>query len=264
MTAPALHETLTGVPVMRGMLLIEHPVPWNSVVERPRPALPESVRSLCASQGIRINLISPCHDRTGPPRWFLAIFGGRDTVLTELPRHRQQACLGSFLEQPTLGRPVTRPIHLVCTNGARNAECGTTGLAVARAAAAAAPGRTWESTHTGGCRFAPNLICLPSGVHYRGVGPDDASTVIRANDDGRIALPWYRGRAGVAPEAQAAEWAIRRMTGLTGLDAVTATKIRIDTNGEDRHITLHTDAGAHYARVRRRGRSLTSYDIQPR
>ena len=67
----------------------------------------------------------------------------------------------------------------------------------------------------------------------------------------------------MAPETQAADWAIRRLTGLTGLDAVTATATRIDDNGEDRHVTLHTGAGVHYARVRRRGRSLTAYDVRP-
>ena len=56
------------------------------------------------------------------------------------------------------------PVLLVCTNGRRDVCCAVRGRPVALDAAAAAPGRVWEASHTGGHRFAPTGVLLPHGA----------------------------------------------------------------------------------------------------
>ena len=53
---------------------------------------------------------------------------------------------------------------LLCTNGRRDVCCAVRGRPVALAAAAARPGQVWETSHTGGHRFAPTGVLLPSGA----------------------------------------------------------------------------------------------------
>ena len=56
------------------------------------------------------------------------------------------------------------PVLLVCTNGRRDVCCAVRGRPVALDAAALAPGRVWEASHTGGHRFAPTGVLLPHGA----------------------------------------------------------------------------------------------------
>lgn len=101
------------------------------------------------------------------------------------------------------------PILLVCTNGRRDVCCAVRGRPVALTAATSRPGRVWECSHTGGHRFAPTGIVLPSGQTWGRLTEDTALLALAAERRGEIpaelnAPSYDRGRSCVRPEAQAA------------------------------------------------------------
>ena len=59
-----------------------------------------------------------------------------------------------------------RPLFLVCVHGRREVCCAVRGRPVAQALAARWPGQTWECSHLGGDRFAPNVLVVPDGTTY--------------------------------------------------------------------------------------------------
>lgn len=132
--------------------------------------------------------------------WAAAARGDADAVLASLPG----------LEHTDAN------VLLVCTNGTRDQCCALEGRPVAAAAAAAAPGRVWEVTHTSGHRFAATTVLLPAGVlHGRVV---DAVTLLQAADRDELVLTGYRGRSTWSPGAQVAEEHIRVAETIVGLD----------------------------------------------
>ena len=119
-----------------------------------------------------------------------------------------------------IGTPVTGPVLAVCTHGAKDMCCATYGRPVARELAAAAPGRVWETTHLGGDRFSGNVLVVPDGYLYGHVTGDSAPRVAAAALAGEVLPDLLRGRTWASMPAQAAEIAVRRITGLTGVDDV--------------------------------------------
>ena len=119
-----------------------------------------------------------------------------------------------------LGTPVTGAVFGVCTHGSKDMCCATHGRPVAKALADAAPGRVWETTHLGGDRFAGNVLVLPAGFLYGHVSAATAARLAAASDDGRVLPELLRGRTSVDMRAQVAEIAVRRVTGLHGVDDV--------------------------------------------
>ncbi len=134
------------------------------------------------------------------------------------------------------------PVFLVCTNGRRDVCCAVRGRPVARDAAVQRPGQVWETSHTGGHRFAPTGVLLPSGVTLARV---DAPDVLAALDAAALGeLPAHllgprhdRGRSALPPTEQAAESAVRALTRTVGLNAVrvsdsadvgAGTRVRVD------------------------------------
>jgi hypothetical protein len=106
------------------------------------------------------------------------------------------------------------PLYLVCANGRRDLCCARQGLPVYNALAAATQASpeplVWQCTHVGGHRFAANLICLPGGLLYGRVRPENAPAILEADSQGRIYLPNLRGRLSLPPVAQAAELYLRQ------------------------------------------------------
>jgi hypothetical protein len=119
-----------------------------------------------------------------------------------------------------LGEPVEGPMFAVCTHGAKDMCCATFGRPVASALAQRFGDRVWEVSHVGGDRFAGNLLVLPDGLLHGQLDPDSAVAIASAAMDGRVVPDQLRGRTAATPVEQAAEVAVRRLTGLTGLDDV--------------------------------------------
>lgn len=93
---------------------------------------------------------------------------------------------GGSLPTPTNTPPGDdEPLLLVCTNGKKDVCCAVRGRPVALALAERWPEQTWECTHTGGDRFAANVLLLPDGAIYGGLGTDTALEAVEAHRDGR-------------------------------------------------------------------------------
>lgn len=119
---------------------------------------------------------------------------------------------------------------LVCTNGRRDVCCAVRGRPVADGAAAAIPGQVWETSHTGGHRFAPTAVLLPSGLVLGRLTVSAAATAAAAVESDEF--PWDlsgpahdRGRCALSPPAQAAESAVRHQVGVRGLNALSVAEL---------------------------------------
>ncbi|AUG79982.1 sucrase ferredoxin [Kitasatospora sp. MMS16-BH015] len=116
------------------------------------------------------------------------------------------------------------PIALVCTNGRRDRCCALLGRPLAAELAAAGHSEVWEVTHLGGHRFSPTMLVLPYGYAYGRLTETAAKEVLAATAAGRTAPAWSRGRSYWDRPAQAAEQAVRELTGETAADALTLTQ----------------------------------------
>lgn len=115
--------------------------------------------------------------------------------------------------QPEQWRPATEPLLLVCTHGRHDPCCAIWGRPVANALAARYPAETWECSHVGGDRFAPNLVVLPQGYYFARVPPDDAADVVARLSAGRLATGYLRGRSALPLPVQAAQYFARTTLG---------------------------------------------------
>ncbi len=126
--------------------------------------------------------------------------------------------LASLEELPDVdlldGDTVEGPLVLVCAHGRRDACCARLGVPLFDALSAHLdPGSLWQASHLGGHRFAPNLVSLPHGVQLGRIPTARAAEIAALLVAGRIPLDLYRGRTIYPPAVQAAEVAVRLVTG---------------------------------------------------
>ena len=135
---------------------------------------------------------------------------------------------------------------LLCTNGRRDVCCAVRGRPVALAAAAARPGQVWETSHTGGHRFAPTGVLLPSGATLARLDADLAVTALDGAAAGQLPAVLHgpehdRGASGLAPPERAAVSVVRQFTGEVGLHLLSADPAeRIDAT-DWRVVVRHVD-----------------------
>jgi len=107
--------------------------------------------------------------------------------------------------------PHPDPLYLVCTHGRRDPCCALLGMPVYTALERVRPDQTWQSSHTGGHRFAANVVALPLGYSYGRIDADEVGALIAATETGVIhALDKLRGQCAWDRHAQAAEIFLRR------------------------------------------------------
>jgi hypothetical protein len=149
------------------------------------------------------------------------------------------------------GEPVQHPLLLVCTHGKHDPCCARYGRPVYDALAEEVdPDWVWQSTHVGGDRFAGNLVCLPHGLYYGRLDGPAAASVLDELLAERVELDPYRGRSCYSFAVQAAERAVRRDTGLLGLDDL-------------RVVAAHRrDDGAWTVAIAARGRGIEEVDLR--
>ncbi len=207
----------TAVPVTR-WLLVEQPGPWGRdalVSSRLDAAVAAEVSRRAGAAGVRVLLVRR-HGRAGQRihgrrHWAVvdsrpgseAIRWGRfepDAQLLEVPLH------GPVVPGPHAGPgDPARPVYLACTHGRHDTCCAVRGREVAAALDDLAPGRVWECSHVGGCRFAANVVVLPHGLYYGGVTPATAAALVEATEAGHVVPDLLRGRSSLPPEVQAAQ-----------------------------------------------------------
>jgi sucrase/ferredoxin-like protein len=233
--ARTLGETPEGTATpMLSWILIEHPEAWaRDVADKVLvSALPANrlrqLAELRRRHGLRPLLIRRPGYRAGPPATRTVLVGsahpGRRWLerveITDLRQLADFDLAAIASGRGGVGTPVTGAVFGVCTHGSKDMCCATLGRPVAKALTDAAPGRVWETTHLGGDRFAGNVLVLPGGFLYGHVTPASAPRLAAAADDDRVLPELLRGRTSAGMRAQVAEIAVRRMTGLHGLDDV--------------------------------------------
>ncbi|MFD7842123.1 sucrase ferredoxin [Nocardia sp. NPDC059764] len=124
---------------------------------------------------------------------------------------------------PGIGAAVTDPLVLVCAHGKRDQCCALLGRPIAASLSAAHPERVWECSHTGGHRFAPAVIVLPTGLTYGRLDEDSAHAMLAAADKGEVSLTGLRGRSCYGPVEQVAEIAVRQRIADATFTRVTST-----------------------------------------
>ncbi|MDR7301020.1 sucrase ferredoxin [Haloactinomyces albus] len=118
------------------------------------------------------------------------------------------------------GDAVTDPVLLVCTNGKRDQCCAVRGRALIEELAGRHDGALWETTHTGGHRFAPAAVLLPSGYTYGRLDARHADAVLSAACADKVVTDHCRGRSCWDGAGQAAELAVREHAGEYLADAL--------------------------------------------
>lgn len=227
-------EPLAGTaPHQRAWLLVEHPGPWGREPFTDAPWPDDLGRRLladCEVAGVRAVAVRR-HDARplgGPPaRPFVAlVHAGRDgwAVSRHLDSVRQ------LLDLPLAGTAAgTRPDGVgwadagrlwgVCTQGTRDTCCSRLGRLLAHGLTATDPPGTWETSHSGGHRFAPVLIAWPEGLVYGRVPAERLAEVTAARARGHAVLDLLRGRVDLPEPLQAAEIALRTRLGLAAVTA---------------------------------------------
>ncbi|MDK1475948.1 sucrase ferredoxin [Streptomyces sp. 549] len=225
----------------RTWLLIEQPGPWGVDAlrhSRLDAGLGADLSGRSEGTGVRVALIrrpGPHAHRsgTGSRRVFAAhtvpgrswIRSARLDALDEL-WGLDLAGLGagrhSGLWEPHRGDPLA----LVCTNGKRDRCCAVLGRPLAAELAASGDADVWEVTHIGGHRFSPTLVVLPHGYAYGRADAPLVKEVLTALRDGHVVTGHCRGRSCWERPGQAAELAVRDLTGEPHADALTVTGTR--------------------------------------
>jgi hypothetical protein len=221
----ALGEPSAGTAsVASAWLCVEQPGPWGADALRDShldAGLAAELSAHAAGSGVRIVLIRrpgvhADHHHAQPRQVYLASTRPgacwlESTVLTDpkqlLDLDFHAAGAGQHVG---LGSRVAEAVLLVCTNGRRDVCCAVQGRPLAGALAAANPGRVWETTHTGGHRFAPTAVLLPTGYLYGRVTPSDGQRLL---DSAEVVLAGNRGRSCWSRPGQVAELAVREHLG---------------------------------------------------
>lgn len=146
------------------------------------------------------------------------------------------------------GEAVPGPTFLVCTNGKRDACCAVRGRLLLASLAPAHPDDVWECTHLGGHRFAANLVCLPDGLVYGRVRPEDGARLTDAYVRGDLDVEHLRGRSAWPPPAQVAEVELRRRLGVVAVDAVSLAAC--EARGDEAEAVLVVGGDQHTIRLR--------------
>jgi len=157
------------------------------------------------------------------------------------------------LDLDTVGASVEHPLFLVCTHGKHDRCCAKFGRPLYDAIREHVEEEwAWQSTHVGGDRFAGNVVAVPDGVYYGRVEPSDVWPVLEATLARRIHLPRYRGRSCHSFPVQAAERAIRKATGLRGVDEIrliragrsgAGWRIHLSAAGEELEVEVRREEG---------------------
>lgn len=214
-------------PPARRWLLVEHPGPWGPQALTGAGFAPDVVAGIdafCRDTGARFQLVRRTRARgeSSEDRGRFAVVDitagaertrwGRVADPADLP-----AALAD-LDAHTVDDD--EPVYLVCAHGRHDTCCAMRGRPVAAVLAAAHPTRTWETTHTGGDRFAANVVLLPHGLVLGRVPAEEVLEVAARYDTGEVDTARVRGRAGLAPAVQAAQHHARLLLDEPRVDAL--------------------------------------------
>ena len=234
-------EPLEGTAsTVRTFLLLESQGPWGVHALREGRLDPEVATRLVdlEAEGVRPLLVRRPgrRPRGGGPRLFTAHVPTAVLETAELTDAREllDLDLSRLASRGTAAlEPHPGPLFLTCTHGRHDACCAELGRPLAAALASAAPKETWEVSHIGGDRFAPNVLVLPHGLYYGRLLPAEAEQFVGIHHDGLLDLEHLRGRSSYPFAVQAAEIHLRRH-----LDHDAVGPFRLLTRTRDGDVTI--------------------------
>lgn len=253
----AAGESMAGTAsTVRAWVLLQQPGSWGAealLQSRLDSAFASELAGRAQRARVRVLLIRRygAGASAARPRCFVAYTGTRARFIEERHLEHPEELLGLDLvrlrrgERPGFGQPLDRPLHLVCTNGRHDRCCATYGRPLVQSLAAAYGDRVWECSHIGGDRFAGNLLCLPHGLYFGGLGAVDGPGAAELYEQGLIDLEHYRGRCSQAPIVQAAEHFLREREGLRHVDDLTLER-RERLNGAEVVAVFSSASGTRY------------------
>jgi hypothetical protein len=151
-------------------------------------------------------------------------------------------------------------LFLVCTNAKRDICCAKNGVPLYNALSNVAGRDVWQTTHLGGHRFAGTMVCLPHGICYGRVPPEEALAVVHAYQNNTLLLDHYRGCVAYDAPAQAAEAFLRRQTGEYTLDAFRLISLQLQSENHWLVQFDDVDGAQHRLHVRAEPSTFTVYE----
>jgi hypothetical protein len=224
---------------VRTWLLLEHVGPWGSTAlldARLPEGLGPELRRRAKQHRAKILLMRRYSSKSSSEQGLRVFAAHSHPVMPRIEsgvvadaRDVLDLDLAAFRAGGTTGLPAyDGDLYCVCTNGRHDACCAEFGRPVAKALAEVHPEETWEVSHVGGDRFAANLVLLPHGLYYGRLDPASALATVDAHRRGELQLDRLRGCSSYPMPVQAAEIALRRKLGRTGIADVRLTGLSVE------------------------------------
>ena len=210
-------------------LLIEYRGRWEreaaAVFSEPVQARLREFRSRLP--GMRLALIKQPRRTSSSLKVFWAVSRETDAQLYQWDFSGYESLLSLNLDGG--GEPVDEKIVAVCTHGTHDLCCAQFGNKI-YSQLQEFDREVWQISHIGGCRFAPNVVCLPHGIVYGRVEAEDCSGIIAGYRNDEVFAEKLRGRSCYSRPVQAAEKflrSVKRVKGLGDLTLAAAEEIRL-------------------------------------
>lgn len=203
------------------------------------------------------------HESYGPGRYvgLVESDGGPDLELVSFPdsrtaRPENQTEAASLTRAWADGKPLSgpalpRPVILCCTDSKVNACCARYGFPIYKALreqAGAAGFDVMQTTHFGGCHFAPSVIVMPQRARYGRLTPGAVPDFLEALAQGRYYLPCFKGRPELTEAEQCAEIAAMHWAEANGLPQSSACLLGTPVT-TDETVTAYAQAGSANLRI---------------
>jgi hypothetical protein len=232
------HEPLAATAATaKAWLLLEQPGPWGATAlthSRLDPEVGRRLEADAAQAGVRVALIrrpgwrTDSHQRRARTVYAASTTPGAGPLRVATVDDPAQLLDWDLAAIASYGLPYDGdPLALVCTNGTRDRCCALHGRRLATELSAAGAGNAWEVTHIGGHRFAPTMLVLPYGYVYGRMDAHRAKEVVEAARAGRVLPDGCRGRSTYDRPGQAADLAVRALTGEDRADALSVEGTRV-------------------------------------
>ena len=239
-----------SAPQARRWLLIEHQGPWAVDAlagSRLSSEVLELLTRTAQEQGARPLLIRrPGRSGGAGPRAWAVSYEEGVTAWGSWSTDDDLRAAAAALSLPAPpADALPGEILLVCAHGVHDACCAIRGRPVAAALGTEWPAATWECSHVGGDRFAPNVVLLPDGVYYGLLDAANAVDTVRRHLAGEVVVPFLRGFSRAAPPAQAAIAAVHERYGPFPADHVQVLDLEYASPGRWR-VELAARGGGHW------------------
>ena len=247
----SLHEPAAGTAtISERFVLVELPNPWpKPIAAHPVFASLESPKKRLSENGARVLGIggqSTTPDRHRVITYVKTLTGGYEGVSTEVSADELFITVLDAVDGAVVGEPVDGTDLLICTQGSHDRCCGRLGtlLYVDVHDRYGDDVRVWRTTHTGGHRFAPTGITLPTGLNWAALDVVLLDTIIEQRSELADVAQHIRGRSAMLNRAtQIADVAMMREFGWAWLDRAVSFESTADDAGLNVMVS-HGDASA--------------------